>query len=218
MHLDHDDAQSRTPAPEAGAADGERRGRHGRSTRGRRVRVLAGGVVAAAVVASVGTYALANPSGADDRREDAAADAAPRAKTPPKRPAVSKSAKYAKQLLVLVNKERAKAGCRALRLDRRVQTAAMAHAKDMAARNYYDHTSPEGVSAGDRMRKAGYSAGAWGENIHKGPKGPKTAMRDWMRSAGHRKNILNCSYKDFGAGVSLKANGPWWVQNFATKR
>ncbi|MFD0417726.1 CAP domain-containing protein [Streptomyces sp. NPDC127108] len=218
MHLDHDDQQDRTPTREAGTADGGRRGRHGRGTRGRRVRILAGGVVAAAAVASVGTLALANPSGEEDRQKDGTTAAAPRAKTPPKRPAVSKSAKYAKQLLVLVNKERARAGCRPLRLDRRVQAAAMAHAKDMAARNYYDHTSPEGVSAGDRMRKAGYPTGAWGENIHKGPKGPKTAMRDWMRSSGHRKNILNCAYKDFGAGVSLKANGPWWVQNFGTKR
>ncbi|MFI8930784.1 CAP domain-containing protein [Streptomyces sp. NPDC053474] len=185
------------------------RGRHGRSRRGLRVRVLAGGAVAAAALASVGTFALADSSGGE--RPGTATAAAK------KRPAPSKTARYQKQLLVLVNAERAKAGCGPLRLDRRVQAAAQAHAKDMAARNYYDHTSPEGKSAGDRMRKAGYRAGAWGENIHKGPKGPKTAMRDWMRSSGHRANILNCAYKDFGAGVSLKANGPWWVQNFATK-
>lgn len=185
------------------------RGRHGRSRRGPKVRVLAGGAVAAAALASVGTFALADTSGGE--KPDTATAAAA------KRPALSKAARYQKQLLVLVNAERAKAGCRPLRLDRRVQAAAQAHAKDMAARNYYDHTSPEGKSAGDRMRKAGYRAGAWGENIHKGPKGPKTAMRDWMRSSGHRANILNCAYKDFGAGVSLKANGPWWVQNFATK-
>ncbi|MFH9075653.1 hypothetical protein [Streptomyces alboflavus] len=33
-------------------------------------------------------------------------------------------------------------------------------------------------------------------------------MRDWMRSPGHRADVLNFAYKDFGAGVSLKANGP----------
>ncbi|QDQ09648.1 CAP domain-containing protein [Streptomyces spectabilis] len=190
----------------------EGRGRHGRSRRGLKVRVLAGGAVAAAALASVGTFALADTSG--DEKPSAAV---PRAEKAQKRPALSKTARYQKQLLTLVNAERTKAGCRPLRLDRRVQAAAQAHAKDMAARDYYEHTSPEGKSAGDRMRKAGYRAGAWGENIHKGPKGPKTAMRDWMRSSGHRANILNCAYKDFGAGVSLKANGPWWVQNFATR-
>ncbi|MEI5102667.1 CAP domain-containing protein [Streptomyces sp. PmtG] len=190
----------------------EQRGRHGRSRRGLKVRVLAGGAVAAAALASVGTFALA-----DTTSDQKPSVAAPQAKKAPKQTALSKTARYQKQLLVLVNAERKKAGCGPLRLDRRVRAAAQAHAKDMAARDYYDHTSPEGKSAGDRMRKAGYRAGAWGENIHKGPKGPKTAMRDWMRSSGHRANILNCAYKDFGAGVSLKANGPWWVQNFATK-
>ncbi|MEV0117696.1 CAP domain-containing protein [Streptomyces sp. NPDC050844] len=225
MHLDNDDEQARILPPVTGtvqpsgniggrsrATDSERRGRHGRGGRGLKVRVLAGGVVAAAALASVGTLALANPSGGEKPSVTAAA-----AKTPPKRPALSKSAQFEKKLLVLVNAERAKAGCGPLRLDRRVQTAARAHARDMAARNYYEHVSPEGEHADDRMRKAGYPTGAWAENIHKGPKGPKTAMRDWMRSPGHRANILNCAYKDFGAGVSLKANGPWWVQNFGTK-
>ncbi|MFD9903132.1 CAP domain-containing protein [Streptomyces sp. NPDC059063] len=198
MHLDNDDEQTHTTRPRT--AQGERRGRHGRGSRGLKVRVLAGGVVAAAALASVGTLALANPS--DDEKSTKSA----------------KSAQYEKKLLVLVNAERKKAGCEPLRLDRRVRAAARAHARDMAARNYYDHVSPEGEHADARMRKAGYRTGAWAENIHKGPKGPKTAMRDWMRSPGHRANILNCTYKDFGAGVSLKANGPWWVQNFATKR
>ncbi len=43
-------------------------------------------------------------------------------------------------------------------------------------------------------------------------------MRDWMNSPAHRTNILDCSYKDIGVGVNLTANGPWWVQNFGTKR
>lgn len=39
-----------------------------------------------------------------------------------------------------------------------------------------------------------------------------------MNSPGHRANILNCSFKDIGVGVTLTANGPWWVQNFGVKR
>ncbi|WP_431040909.1 CAP domain-containing protein [Streptomyces sp. P1-3] len=140
---------------------------------------------------------------------------APRA-TPHSGPATGPAARYAQRVLVLVNAERAKAGCTPLRLDSRVQAAAQAHADDMAARNYYEHNSPEGEDAGSRMRKAGYPAGMWAENIHKGPKDPETAMRDWMNSPGHRDNILNCALKDFGAGVNPSANGPWWVQNFGT--
>ncbi|WP_144385255.1 CAP domain-containing protein [Streptomyces sp. SAJ15] len=133
------------------------------------------------------------------------------------RPPAGKAARYVQRIVTLANAERAKAGCSPLRVNSRVQAAAQAHADDMAARNYYDHTSPDGSSAGDRMKRAGYRPGAWGENIHKSPKDPDTAMRDWMKSPGHRANILNCGYKDFGVGVNLSGNGPWWVQNFATK-
>lgn len=57
-----------------------------------------------------------------------------------------------------------------------------------------------------------------GENIHRGPTTPDRAMEDWMESPGHRANILNCSFKDIGVGVTLTANGPWWVQNFGARR
>ncbi len=57
-------------------------------------------------------------------------------------------------MLALVNVERANAGCRQLKLDEKLRAAARAHAADMAARNYYDHVSPEGEGPGERMRKA----------------------------------------------------------------
>ncbi|MFC0597712.1 CAP domain-containing protein [Streptomyces palmae] len=143
--------------------------------------------------------------------------ASPPPATPRGGPAAGQGGSYAQRLLTLVNSERAKAGCSPLRLDPRVQAAAQAHADDMAARDYYDHASPEGEHADSRLRAAGYPAGKWGENIHRGPKDPASAMRDWMNSPGHRANILDCGFKDFGAGVDMSANGPWWVQNFGTR-
>lgn len=177
-----------------------------------RIRVLAGGSVAAAALASIGTLALADSSDGETSSTAAAASASPSASQPSGKPA-----RFEADVLALVNVERAKAGCRPLKLDKKLRAAARAHAKDMAVRNYYDHVSPEGEGPGERMRRAGYPIGSWGENIHKGPKSPKTAMRDWMNSPAHRANILDCSYKDFGAGVNLASNGPWWVQNFGTK-
>lgn len=88
----------------------------------------------------------------------------------------------------------------------------------MSERDYYDHRSPEGRNAGDRITAAGYSWSTWAENIHRGPKTAAEAMREWMRSDGHRRSILNCSFKDIGVGVRLSANRPWWVQNFAAER
>ncbi|MFJ3583214.1 CAP domain-containing protein [Streptomyces sp. NPDC090127] len=129
-----------------------------------------------------------------------------------------KVARYIDEVVALANTEREKAGCARLRPDARLRESAQAHADDMADRDYYDHNSPEGRDAGDRIKAAGYPWASWAENIHRGPKTPAKVMDDWMSSAGHRRNILNCSLKDIGVGVTLTADGPWWVQNFGTRR
>ncbi|MGW6566753.1 CAP domain-containing protein [Streptomyces sp. NPDC054975] len=129
-----------------------------------------------------------------------------------------KVARYVDQVVALANAERDKAGCSPLRVDGRLRASAQGHADDMADRAYYDHSSPEGRDAGDRITAAGYAWARWAENIHRGPKTPTEAMDDWMSSDGHRRHILNCSFKDIGVGVTLTANGPWWVQNFGTRR
>ncbi|MBB5960410.1 uncharacterized protein YkwD [Saccharothrix tamanrassetensis] len=128
----------------------------------------------------------------------------------------ARNADAVQQIVDMVNAERTGAGCAAVTLDNRAQQAAQAHADDMAARDYYDHTSPEGADAGDRLDAAGYSWRKWGENIHKGPSGAEQAMRDWMASGGHRANILDCGFTNVGVGVNTSANGPWWVQVFAS--
>ncbi|MEU6624288.1 CAP domain-containing protein [Streptomyces litmocidini] len=175
--------------------------------------VLAG---SAAVVLTVvaGTYVAAPATGTP------AADApvaAPREAAAPER-ATGKAARFVRDVVALVNAERERAGCGPLRSEGHLRDAAQGHADDMAARGYYEHHSPEGRDAGDRMSGAGYEWSAWGENIHRGPKTPARAMEDWMDSPGHRANILNCSFKDIGVGVTLAANGPWWVQDFGARR
>ncbi|MGW2598795.1 CAP domain-containing protein [Streptomyces klenkii] len=121
---------------------------------------------------------------------------------------------YVQQVVDMVNAERAKAGCSPLTVNAKLQAAAQGHSDDMAARDYYAHTSPEGKSPGDRMTAAGYRWSTYGENIFKSPKDARTAMDGWMKSPGHRANILNCSFKEIGVGINFKSNGPWWTQNF----
>ncbi|MFI9815165.1 CAP domain-containing protein [Saccharothrix variisporea] len=122
----------------------------------------------------------------------------------------------ADRVVELVNAERANAGCGAVAVDGRAQSAAQSHADDMAARDYYDHVSPEGRDAGDRLDAAGYPWHRVAENIHKGPSSPEDAMRDWMNSPAHRANILDCELRDLGVGVNSGGSGPFWVQVFAT--
>lgn len=116
----------------------------------------------------------------------------------------------------LTNAERAKEGCPALRSDARLTTAARRHSADMAANNYFDHTSKNGDSPWKRMEDAGYpSPGA--ENIAKGYPTAAAVVKGWMNSPGHRANILNCGLRAIGVGKADGPGGPLWTQNFGWK-
>ncbi|GAA5162030.1 MULTISPECIES: CAP domain-containing protein [Amycolatopsis] len=115
------------------------------------------------------------------------------------------------QVLALVNQERAKAGCGALAEDSRLDTAAQKFSEDMSARDYFAHSTPEGVTFDQRIKAAGYPSPA-AENIAKGSTTAAQTMQMWMNSDGHRRNILNCSYQKLGVG--LDKDGWYWVQDF----
>jgi uncharacterized protein YkwD len=121
-------------------------------------------------------------------------------------------------VLRLVNVERAKAGCQAVVSQPILNGTARAHSKDMAVRNYFSHTNPDGKSPFDRMRAAGYAGRMMGENIAAGYTTPSSVMTAWMNSSGHRANILNCGYKDLGVGYhSGGSYRHYWTQNFGTR-
>ncbi|MEU6548985.1 sigma-70 family RNA polymerase sigma factor [Streptomyces sp. NPDC046915] len=121
------------------------------------------------------------------------------------------------QVVALVNKERAAAGCGPLTEDPQLENAAQRHSDDMAARNFFDHTNPDGADPGQRITAAGYRWSTYGENIAKGQQTAQAVMDSWMNSPGHRANILNCSFKDIGVGVHKGSGGPWWTQDFGAK-
>jgi uncharacterized protein YkwD len=115
------------------------------------------------------------------------------------------------QVVALVNEARDLAGCNPVKVDDRVVKAAQGHSADMAARNYFSHTTPEGVDFAERMRAAGYPSPG-GENIAKGQRSAEQVMNSWMNSDGHRRNILNCGFTTIGVGLDTRA---WtWTQNF----
>ncbi|MFF4099429.1 sigma-70 family RNA polymerase sigma factor [Streptomyces sp. NPDC001903] len=121
------------------------------------------------------------------------------------------------QVIALVNSERAAAGCGPLKEDPKLQSAAQGHSDDMAARDFFDHTNPDGADPGKRTTAAGYRWSTYGENIARGQQTAASVMDSWMKSPGHRANILNCSFKDIGVGIHQGPGGPWWTQNFGAK-
>jgi uncharacterized protein YkwD len=158
----------------------------------------------------VASPAAASPSAAAPRTSR------PAAKTSPS-PAGTGVTAYEAQVLTLVNQERAKAGCAALTRDSKLASAARAHSADMAAKGYFDHTTPSGVTAAQRITNAGYRWSSMGENIAEGQRTPAEVMQAWMNSSGHRANILNCGFRNIGVGLAYNSSHtPFWTQDFAT--
>ncbi|MEX2981462.1 sigma-70 family RNA polymerase sigma factor [Streptomyces sp. C36] len=123
----------------------------------------------------------------------------------------------AQQVVNLVNAERAKVGCSPVTENSLLDAAAQGHSDDMAARGFFDHTNPDGKGPGERITAAGYQWSTYGENIAYGQQTPASVMDSWMNSDGHRKNILNCSFKEIGIGINKAPGGPRWTQVFGAR-
>ncbi|MFI1718636.1 sigma-70 family RNA polymerase sigma factor [Streptomyces litmocidini] len=120
------------------------------------------------------------------------------------------------RVTALVNRLRASAGCAPLRTDPRLVAAARGFARDMVARGYYGHSSPEGDFSGVRITAAGYEWSAWAENLARGAADPESVVEDWRDGAMHEENMLDCRYRDTGVASVPGPGGRIWVQQLAT--
>jgi uncharacterized protein YkwD len=155
----------------------------------------------------------AAPETATPQRTEKTPGAASAPAVPQQRKAPASANDAAAAVLSLVNQERAKVGCSPLRPDTGLATLAANFSRDMAARGFFDHTDPDGATPWDRAAKAGIK-NLGGENIARGQADAQAVMDAWMKSEGHRKNILNCEYTTLGVGVHVADGGPWWTQDF----
>ncbi|MFI7010555.1 CAP domain-containing protein [Streptomyces sp. NPDC050145] len=156
------------------------------------------------------------PSAAPSTKSASPSTSAPERRTPvPAVPAPAKTAvpSAAAQVVTLVNQERAKVGCSPVTSDSGLAALASDFSSDMAARDFFDHTDPDGATPWDRAKEAGITD-LGGENIARGQADAQSVMDAWMSSAGHKANILNCDFKTIGVGVHFGAGGPWWTQDF----
>ena len=123
-------------------------------------------------------------------------------------------------VLRLINEQRT-AGCKCgevnmppvptLKWNNLLAKAAYNHSVDMATRQYFSHTSPDGRSAGDRIKAVGYSYSMYGENIANGYSDEKSVVKAWMQSPAHCTNIMNKNFTEIGAGREAK----YWTMIFA---
>ena len=121
------------------------------------------------------------------------------------------------QVASLSNKERVKAGCKSLRVNPQLLWAARGHSKYMAKSGRFSHTGTGGSSFIARAEAAGYTA-ARSENIAWGYRTAPEVVKAWMKSPGHRRNLLDCGAKTFAVGVVISANGtPYYTQDFGSR-
>jgi uncharacterized protein YkwD len=121
------------------------------------------------------------------------------------------------QVASLSNKERVKAGCAGLRVNAELLWAARGHSKYMATTGKFSHTGASRSTFVARAQAAGYTAPR-SENIAWGYRSAAEVVNAWMKSPGHRRNLLDCGAKTFAVGVVLSANGtPYYTQVFGSR-
>ena len=135
----------------------------------------------------------------------------------------------------LINKERRDHKLAPLAEDDRLSRVARGHSQDMAKRQFFDHINPEGLDPTARGKRAGYECRkvrgnivreGLGENLYQGSLYLRIRIEDgerfydwntaeqiarqsvdgWMKSPGHRRNILEGNYTLSGLGVAIAAD------------
>lgn len=132
----------------------------------------------------------------------------------PAQAAVPSTIQMQTDIVYLTNQQRVKAGCPKLRLDGDIARAARNHSAWMARTGTFSHVGSGNTSFVTRVEATGYAA-PLSENIAWGFRTGAEVVNAFMKSAGHRANILNCDYHSLGVGVYYASTGgPWWTQDF----
>lgn len=124
-------------------------------------------------------------------------------------PAASGDKQATHATLCLLNAERRSRGLRPLRRDAKLGRAALGHARDMVAKRYFDHESRNGATFVHRIKRTGWTKSRrsyiMGENIAWGGghlATPRAIVRGWMKSSGHKANILARGFRYVGVGIA----------------
>lgn len=133
----------------------------------------------------------------------------------------------------LINQQRLDHKLTALAFDERLSKIAREHSHDMAARNFFSHTNPDGQDATARGKQAGFTcrkqiaknsfSEGLGENLFQDNLYSRIqisgnersydwntpdeiaahSLKGWMNSPPHRRNILRENYGQSGVGIAI---------------
>ena len=113
--------------------------------------------------------------------------------------------KAERAVFCLLNKQRSKRGVAKLKRHNDLDKPSLRHSQLMVRDKCFEHVCPGEDELGERI--ADYLANGgrgYGENIAWGTGSfgsPKSIVRSWMGSAGHRRNILDADFEHIGIGI-----------------
>lgn len=136
---------------------------------------------------------------------------------PPEKPGTTIGSAYRltageQRLIELINRERTGAGLNPLVIDYQLCRVARLKAEDMHNNHYFSHTSPTYGSPFEMMKHFGITYTGAAENLGR-TYSAERAHQGFMKSEGHRKNILNPYYTRVGVGIY----GNYYVELFIRK-
>ncbi len=139
-------------------------------------------------------------------------------------PAVNRSSGYSERSAIVVsmeqqafqvlNAKREQIGLSTLEWNDEIAELARMHSENMAGSKFFNHTDLDGRTVDERAERVGLVEWkAIGENIaylrgHKNP--AEAAVENWMKSTGHRQNVLNERYNQSAVGVAVAADGSYY--------
>lgn len=117
------------------------------------------------------------------------------------------------EVVRLLNEERKKRGLAPLVMDAVLDKAAAVRAEEISGS--FSHTRPDGSDNFTVLDELGVYAGFAGENIAGGQTSAAAVMSSWMKSSGHKSNILSANFKKVGIGHYVSGGRNYWVQIFS---
>jgi len=100
--------------------------------------------------------------------------------------------------------------------------AAEGHSQDMAAKNFFSHTSADGRTLADRVNATGYAWSSLGENIAAGYPSINAVMDGWIASPGHCANLMNAGFAEVGVvcvpGNAGDTYSTYWTMDLGRPR
>lgn len=105
------------------------------------------------------------------------------------------------RMIELTNQARVEAGLEELVPNDELSKVAQAKAEDMLQNQYFEHTSPDGITPWFWFEKIGYDYMYAAENLAIDFRSAEGTHNALMKSIGHRENILGANYREVGIAV-----------------